>query len=58
MKIESRPIKGIPGQFNFYFDLQAPTSESELRGALVEIKEQAEEFRFLGRYSTIQVRDI
>lgn len=58
MKIESRPIKGIPGQFNFYFDLQAPNSESELRGALDEIKEQAEELRFLGRYSTIQIRDI
>jgi prephenate dehydratase/chorismate mutase len=58
MKIESRPIKGIPGQFNFYFDLQAPASESELRGALVEITEQAEEVRFLGRYSTIQVKDI
>ena len=58
MKIESRPIKGMPGQFNFYFDLQAPNSESELRGAIDEIKEQAEELRFLGRYSTIQVRDI
>lgn len=55
MKIESRPIKGAPGQFNFYFDLQAPASESELRGALDEIGEQAEEVRFLGRYSTIQV---
>lgn len=57
MKIESRPIKGAPWQFNFYFDLQAPTVESELRGALDEIKEQADEVRFLGRYSTIQVSD-
>ena len=55
MKIESRPIKGAPWQFNFYFDMQAPANESELRGALDEIKEQAEEVRFLGRYSTIQV---
>lgn len=55
MKIESRPIKHYPSQFNFYFDLQAPASESELRGALEEIREQAEEVRYLGRYSTIEI---
>lgn len=55
MKIESRPIKGAPKQFNFYFDLQVPASESELRGALEEIKEYADEVRFLGRYSTIEI---
>lgn len=53
VKIESRPIKGSPWQFSFYFDLMAPASESELRGALDEIHEQAEQVRFLGRYSTI-----
>ncbi|HEY8559579.1 MAG TPA: prephenate dehydratase [Pyrinomonadaceae bacterium] len=53
VKIESRPIKGAPWQFNFYFDLKTPSSESELRGALDEIREQAEEVRYLGRYSTI-----
>lgn len=56
-KIESRPIKGSPWQFNFYFDLQAPASESELRGALEEIKEQAAEVRYLGRYSKIELSD-
>ena len=55
MKIESRPIKGAPSQFNFYFDLQTPASESELRGALEEIGAEAEEVRFLGRYSTIHI---
>lgn len=55
LKIESRPIKGAPWQFNFYFDLRMPSSESEMRGALDEIKEQAEEVRFLGRYSTIDL---
>lgn len=55
IKIESRPIKGAPKQFNFYFDLQTPSSESELRGALEEIREQADEVRFLGRYSTIEI---
>lgn len=55
LKIESRPIKGMPSEFNFYFDLQAPANESELRGALDEISEFADEVRFLGRYSTINV---
>lgn len=53
LKIESRPIKHQPSQINFYLDLQAPANESELRGALEEIREQAEEVRFLGRYSRV-----
>lgn len=55
IKIESRPIQGRPWQYNFYFDLQAPASESELRGALDEIREQAEEVRLLGRYSSTKI---
>lgn len=55
LKIESRPIKESPWQYNFYLDLQAPASESELRGALDEIREQAEAVRYLGRYSTIEI---
>lgn len=53
LKIESRPIKAAPSQINFYLDLQAPAIESELRGALEEIREQAEEVRYLGRYSRV-----
>ena len=53
LRIESRPIKGRPWQYNFYLDLQSPASESELRGALDEIRELAEEVRYLGRYSSI-----
>ena len=45
LKIESRPIKDAPSQFNFYFDLQAPANESELRGALEEISEIAVDVR-------------
>lgn len=55
LRIESRPIKGRPWQYNFYLDLQAPASESELRGALDEIREQAEEVRYLGRYSSMDI---
>ena len=54
-KIESRPIKGQPAEFNFYLDLQAPASESELRGALDEVSAQAVNVRYLGRYPTIQL---
>lgn len=55
LKIEGRPIKERPWQYNFYFDLQAPASESELRGALDEIRELAENVRYLGRYSTMEI---
>ncbi len=55
LKIESRPIKEQPRQFNFYLDIQAPASESELRGALDEIRQQAEAVRYLGRYSTLEI---
>ncbi len=55
LKIESRPVKDSPWQYNFYLDLQAPASESELRGALDEIREQADEVRYLGRYSTMEI---
>jgi len=55
LKIESRPVKESPWQYNFYLDLQAPASESELRGALDEIREQAGEVRYLGRYSTVKI---
>lgn len=55
LKIESRPIKDRPSRFNFYLDLRSPDSESELRGALDEVREQAEELRYLGRYPTIEL---
>lgn len=55
VRIESRPIKGRPWQYNFYLDLQAPANESELRGALADIRERAEEVRYLGRYSSVDI---
>ncbi len=55
LRIESRPIKGRPWQYNFYLDLQAPANESELRGALDDIRERAEHVRYLGRYSSIDI---
>ena len=56
LKLESRPIQGHPSEFNFYFDLQTPAKESELAAALDEIREQADEVRFLGRYPTVELK--
>ena len=58
LKIESRPIKDSPSEFNFYLDLRSPASESELRGALDEISELAAEVRYLGRYPTIELGSV
>lgn len=58
LKIESLPIRDLPGEFYFYLDLQAPSIEGDLRGALDEIREQAEEVRFLGRYSTTKLTNV
>ena len=58
LKIESLPIRESAGHFNFYLDVKAPSIEADLRGALDEIEAQAEEVRFLGRYSTIQLSTI
>lgn len=55
LKIESLPIRDSLAQFNFYLDLQAPPNEGELRGALEDIYELAEDVRYLGRYSTIKL---
>ena len=57
-KIESLPIRNLPGQFNFYLDVNVPAIEGDLRGALDEIGEQTEEVRFLGRYSTTRLETI
>lgn len=55
LKIESRPIKDMPSQFHFYLDVQAPSAESELLGALDELRNQAADVRYLGRYPTIRL---
>lgn len=55
LKIESRPIKDSPAEFYFYLDVRPPASESELKGALDEVREQAGDVRYLGRYPTIRL---
>jgi len=57
-KIESLPVRNSPGQINFYLDINVPSIEGDLTGALAEIGEQAEDVRFLGRYSTTRLESI
>jgi len=58
LKLESRPVKGEPLQFNFYMEIAAPTSEADLTSALSEIEQHAEEVRFVGRYSTLDLAGV
>ncbi len=55
LKIESRPINDSPSEFYFYLDVRPPASESELKGALDDIREQAANVRYLGRYPTVRL---
>lgn len=54
-KIESLPIRNSPGEFNIYLDINAPSIEGDLTGALAEIGEETEGVRLLGRYSTTRL---
>jgi prephenate dehydratase len=50
MKIESRPVRGLPWQYRFYLDLQATTRDPEVAGALAEVEKLAVDVRILGSY--------
>jgi len=55
LKLESRPVKGEPSQFSFYFELEVPAAESELTAAITELKRHSDEVLDLGRYSTVDM---
>jgi prephenate dehydratase len=50
MKVESRPVRGLPWQYRFYLDLQASASDPEVQAALGELKKLAVDVRILGSY--------
>ena len=58
LKIESRPVKGMPSQFSFYLELQMPAKVNELNSALAEINEHAGSVRNLGRYATLDLAGV
>jgi prephenate dehydratase len=50
MKIESRPVHGLPWQYRFYLDLQATARDPEVARALDELAKLAVDMRILGSY--------
>ena len=50
MKIESRPVHGLPWQYRFYLDLQATARDPEVATALGELAKLAVDMRILGSY--------
>jgi prephenate dehydratase len=50
MKVESRPVRGLPWQYRFYLDLQASASDREVQAALGELEKLAVDVRILGSY--------
>jgi 3-deoxy-7-phosphoheptulonate synthase len=49
-KLESRPIQGQPWQYQFYVDVTIPDAEGVFDAVMEELKQRAEDFRFLGAY--------
>jgi prephenate dehydratase len=49
-KIESRPIRGTPGQYLFYLDLQSDIRRPECSHAFRHLREMAPYFKVLGSY--------
>jgi len=50
LKIESRPIKGVPWEYHFYLDLKGSAADETVASALSELGERAAEVRVLGCY--------
>lgn len=54
LKIESRPVKGLPWQYHIYLDLKSSPESNATDDALAELRVHAEEIRLLGRYVSAQ----
>jgi arogenate/prephenate dehydratase len=50
IKVESRPVRGLPWQYRFYLDLQASVRDPEAQAALSELEKLAVDVRILGAY--------
>jgi prephenate dehydratase len=50
LKIESRPIAGLPWEYRFYLDLQTSLNDAEAVRALEELRSCSNDLRILGCY--------
>jgi len=55
VKIESRPLVGLPWEYCFYLDLLASPDAPETQAALVDLKKCTRELRILGCYAAAQL---
>ncbi len=53
-KLESRPIPGKDFEFRFFFDLEASIREDKIRALIRQLKNEADQFVFLGNYEEMQ----
>ncbi|WP_417118611.1 bifunctional chorismate mutase/prephenate dehydratase [Olsenella phocaeensis] len=53
LKLESRPIPDRDFEFMFYFDVECPVGEPELRRLLLTLGDVCDEVRYLGSYSEV-----
>lgn len=49
-RIESRPIKNVPGEYRFFIELEGDGSDPEVQKMLLKAREYCLQFRILGNY--------
>lgn len=57
MKIESRPVHGLPWQYRFYLDLQTPAGLATAEPALEELRKLVVGLRILGSYPSAKIAE-
>lgn len=57
LKIESRPVKGKPWEYNFFIDFTGNVSEDATKTMLNEIKRESVALKFLGNYKSHCIKD-
>lgn len=50
LKIESRPIRGIPWEYSFYIDVEGHSGEKGCGGAIADLRSEVASVKLLGSY--------
>ncbi len=53
-KLESRPIPGKDFEFRFFFDIEASILDPAIRGLMEQLRQDADQFTFLGNYEELR----